>query len=386
MQDTFVARACPRPVPPTRRRCLLAALLMLTPACAHAQTTVAEPAPARAFEVDMSGVDRFWDVAQVLSRDETPDSAAWRALFETPAYAALNNEQRIRDDIELAFRPSNSARLDSLLTHANYWRRRDLLHLVRVRGAIDELREYQATLDIDAAIRQGLREAAVYLPAGATEAPPPPIRFVIFSPDARVMRGNIIFDLAFTYDLGFDLLASTMAHEFHHYLIGDDARFHPPAQEDPHYGLIRAIRQLQVEGVADLIDKEAVDSARADDPDWHERWRVPFSTTAGRLASFDSLLVELATDSTRLVAHGRRALDELFPMAGHPNGNAMARLIERELGREAIIRSLGNPFEFFRLYDEAARRSGTGHAFSAGARAYLARLEERFVDDDPAAP
>jgi hypothetical protein len=352
---------------------------VVLPATACAQTPAASTS-GPAFEVDMSAVDLFWSITDVLARDEAPDSAAWRALFATPAYAALQNDERIRSNIELVFRPSNAARLDSTYAQANYWRRRDLDHLIHVRETKAELRDYQATLDIDRAIRQGIAEASVFLAEGAADEPPPPIRFVIFSPDARVMRGNIIFDLAYTRGLGFDLLAKVMGHEFHHFLV--DTRLRLPEPTSAYFPLLRAIRQLQVEGVADLVDKPTSDSLRAGDPDWQQQFRAPFATTTERLAALDTMLVELAGDTARLVEHGNRALNELFPMGGHPNGYAMARLIEEVLGREAIIGALDNPFEFFRSYDRAARASGRGHAFSSAALAYLAELEQMFVEDE----
>ena len=67
-------------------------------------------------------------------------------------------------------------------------------------------------------------------------------------------------------------------------------------------------------------------------------------------------------------------------MSGHPTGYYMTRVIVAEFGTGRLIADFGNPFAFFRLYDEAARQSEAGvPVLSDDALSFLASLEAKYV-------
>ena len=63
-------------------------------------------------------------------------------------------------------------------------------------------------------------------------------------------------------------------------------------------------------------------------------------------------------------------------MSGHPTGYFMTNAIINEFGKEAIILSWTNPFEFFKLYQKAANKNKeTYPVFSDSAMNYIHDLE-----------
>jgi hypothetical protein len=42
-------------------------------------------------------------------------------------------------------------------------------------------------------------------------------------------------------------------------------------------------------------------------------------------------------------------------MSGHPTGYFMTRAIIDHLGKEALLKEIGNPFQFFRLYNQVTQ-------------------------------
>jgi len=67
------------------------------------------------------------------------------------------------------------------------------------------------------------------------------------------------------------------------------------------------------------------------------------------------------------------------PLSGHPTGYFMAETIAGEFGKDALIRTVPNPFAFFRVYSDAAKnRGGATPPFSEEALDLLRSLEKRY--------
>ena len=62
----------------------------------------------------------------------------------------------------------------------------------------------------------------------------------------------------------------------------------------------------------------------------------------------------------------------------------MAGTIVREFGRDHLAKVVGHPFEYWRLYNEAAAGTeGAAHVLSPKAIAVLNRLEEKYGQRQP---
>ncbi len=70
-------------------------------------------------------------------------------------------------------------------------------------------------------------------------------------------------------------------------------------------------------------------------------------------------------------------LRKTIPMSGHPIGYFMTQAIVQTLGKKALLEQGGNPFEFFRLYNRAAKiQRERFPAFSEKSMMLINQLEE----------
>jgi hypothetical protein len=60
-------------------------------------------------------------------------------------------------------------------------------------------------------------------------------------------------------------------------------------------------------------------------------------------------------------------------------GAFMAEIIERQLGRDRLVAVVGDPFAFWRLYNEVAlRTNGAARVLSERAMGVVAKVEDRY--------
>ncbi|PKP32701.1 MAG: hypothetical protein CVU00_11435 [Bacteroidetes bacterium HGW-Bacteroidetes-17] len=329
--------------------------------------------------IDMSGVNYFWRIIGKLEKDIQPSEEEWKAMFNCIGYKSLRNDKDIRYNIELVFSPSKKEKLDASLEKANYWWQRDLLHLIKVKEEQIDLKKFQQEINVDKILKDALELAETYLPKGTTKKnPPPPIQFVIFSPDARAMGGNIIFDLKFTKDIGETLLIKTLAHEAHHHYCNFLPKtIDPPSENSPYDPIYSTLRQLQLEGIADLLDKKEYITYQKKDTSsgFVKMWDEAKSLQSQKMKTLDSMLTQMAEDTTGMYETGMKAF-RMFPINCHPNGNYMAELILKHYGKKAIIKTMNNPFAFFRLYHDVCIKEEDEYVLSDEAMVFLERLEK----------
>lgn len=329
--------------------------------------------------IDMSAVDLFWSIIANLENDIQPSEESWNAMFHCTGYKALRNDEDIRYNIELVFLPSKKEKLNASLRKAGYWWKRDLLHLIKVKEEQNELKKFQQEINVDKILKEALELAETYLPKGITKTnPPPPIQFVIFSPDARAMGGNIIFDLKFTKDIGEELLIKTLSHEAHHHYCNFLQKvINPPSENSSYDPIYSTMRQLQIEGVADLLDKKEYIAYQKKDTTngFVKMWYDARLQQSQKMRTLDSMLTQMAKDTTGMYQTGMQAF-RMFPINCHPNGNYMSELILKHYGKKAIIKTMNNPFAYFRLYHNACVKEEDEYVLSNKAMRFIERLEK----------
>lgn len=327
--------------------------------------------------IDMSGVDYFWNIIGKLQKDIHPSEEEWKAMFNCIGYKSLRNDKDIRYNIELVFLPSQKDKLNTSITKAGYWWKRDLLHLIKVKEQREELKKFQQDINAEKILEKSLKLAKTYLPKGITQNNPlPPIQFVIFSPDARAMGGNIIFDLKFTKDIGEVLLIKTLAHEAHHHYCNLLPKtINPPSEKSSYDPIYSTLRQLQIEGVADLLDKKEYIAYQKKDTTsgFVKMWSDARLLQSQKMKTLDSMLTQMSMDTTGMYETGMKAF-RMFPINCHPNGNYVAELILKHYGKRAIIKTMNNPFAFFRLYHDACAIEKDEYILSTSTMMFLERL------------
>ncbi len=332
--------------------------------------------------VDYSGVHEFARIVEILKRDEEPSPEAWARMFRTPGYAALTRsefrESFFVDRFKLVFMPSRAADLQEALSSVQDWTGRYLRHFVQVRDRWDEVMAYVGDPRPQRMLPEARRRALEYLPPTAPRHIPP-VAFVVFGPDARGYV-PVVMDILKVLDQEDDDLVLWLAHEFHHYyrnaVLAYDRRSIEP--DDEH--VLWVMDQLQAEGMANQVNlgepfKDRHEFARVR-PDFFREYQA----SADVIRRMDELLALMDADEADWVELGL-SLRRSIPSSGHPTGFFMANLAARELGMDRLVRKVGNPFAFLRLYHEAAllRQTPEAPPFSEAALAIIYRLEARYV-------
>lgn len=336
---------------------------------------------AQSKSIDMSAMDHLWKIIDKLEKDINPSEKEWKALFETSGYKALGdwNNEKTREKFELVFSPSRKEKLDALMQRGYYWVNRDLNHLLKVKEKREAIIQYQTNIDLDAIISAALKKAEVYLPKGLTKKSPfPPISFVLFSPDARVNNGIIIYDILYAMNEGLENLVLTIAHEAHHHYALSAKRFKFTDEQSSYDPIVSTLSLLRLEGIADLIDKPyPLVITNNDTANYLIKYNAQ-KAQSSKMKTLDSMLCKMSDDTTGMFKMGNQAFT-MFPGNCHPNGQYMAVLIKKNLGTEVLKASSVNPFLFFRQYREACLKEKTEYVISEKAMQFINRLEKMFA-------
>ena len=367
--------------------------------------------------MDFSGVDHFYRVASVLKQGQSPDREQWNALLSAPGYHHYFRDQDRNSDsfkrlMRLVFMSSEEKALQDTLRNLQGDLRPELrpLHvLLAAKRQRDSLQQFRNQLRTGNLRQQAVEEAAALLPEGALRDSlenlfPPPVHFIFYNLDGRGTPDGVVVDMVMAEILGGRGTQLLIAHELHH--AGRESILEvPDRKQDPRAYLLRAIDQLQAEGIADLIDKsylfsdDGVGGSKPSDMDsatghrwcrfllwgFTRRHQKAYQATPSTVRHVDSLLVAAsgadADENNQLLREHSRAILRSIPNNGHPNGHYMAKRIADQFGTDTLAATANDPFAFVRLYNEAIRESkGRSLPFSQEAMTYLARLEKQYAE------
>lgn len=362
----------------------LVLLLAVAPATASAQGDTRAHAAT-----DWASVDLFWQVHDLLAADREPPAVLWDSLFTSTGYAAIEARERragiLRQGFRAAFKPSLRDSLTAvqgghpwleyhlpLIADAPQWRA--AITALRAPGALDALLDTARTM------------AAAWLPDGATEQlPMGRIAWAVFG-SQRGYPDLLLLDP--TLFIQHPDRAPLLGHELHHNYRAALAPGLRPLGNDL---AAWAIVNVEAEGIAGQVDKrpllelstEAL-AARYHDGVPGAAYYRDYPQVHGEsprwLRLADSLLARLAseTDSAERVQLGA-TLHGALPDNGRAMGSWMADVIDAQLGRAAVTVVVGNPFGFWRAYQEAAVAShGRYPPLSAAAMQTLSYLEAQY--------
>lgn len=333
-----------------------------------------ELAPSGAPQVDYSGVDAFWSVVDRLKEEETLSEQDWTQLFEKPYYkfyADWGQQAYMQKVFGNTFLPSRQPIRDSII-NLNNWETLLLKHLLSVDTLRAELQEFRMQLEKRDLLREALKQTKVYLPKGLIKrnGNKPKVAFGFYQPDGNA-DASIAIDLKLAMDID---IVGFIAHEAHHYYAYKHQRKFK--ENDSTKSIVHAISQLQLEGVADLIDKEVFLKSKGEGFPTRvfETYQKHFNNPFPVLNQLDSLLVLTAEKREDIKKNGKQIKD-LLPLAGHPHGYYMARIILKEEGKKALLKTIENPFAFIPTYNTAAKKTQGAFVFSDKAIDFLKKLE-----------
>jgi hypothetical protein len=143
--------------------------------------------------------------------------------------------------------------------------------------------------------------------------------------------------------------------------------------------ILWVVQQVQLEGIGDLINV----------PVWMKKPSETWSASNKQYVDFYRKSPEIIRAMDGLFSRMQDGQDDrrdlgqqlrrAVPRSGHPTGYFMAETIVAVLGKEALVRTVANPFAFFRLYGEAARKKGGDTpGFSKKTLDLIRSLEKRY--------
>ncbi len=336
--------------------------------------------PIRASEpkasIDYSGMEYFFEIAHLFRQDQEPPGQLWKALFHTPAYqCAIETEfskKFFKRYYRLAFKPSEKDKLARELKKEGFYISY-LEHMVHLNDRLDSLESWMEQFRREEVLfSKALLRTTCYLPEEATgRYPGPEVGFLIFGPDGRGYE-TILIDLYFLSQ-NMSFAEAFLAHEFHHHYESFYSVVNPGDND-----LLWFYDQVYKEGLADQIDKREhfFGNGSMSQTAWAEKYRRLVGRSPGIIDSINHLLTEMAGNSS-LYDENAGKIKELVPMSGHVIGYYMADVMLAHGGKAYLLEDFGNPFGFFRRYNQAARHSSKNHpVFSRESMKILHALEK----------
>lgn len=330
-------------------------------------------------EFDFSSIDLFFEIHNLLQAGKTPVSEQWDTLFETPGYQSLAKgefqKKFFKDNYTLAFNPDRAETLAKMMKEPEG---RYLEHYQRFSSEIESFQTYledlkARTTEVSTDV---LAQAKEFLPV-IEELKPPTISFVLFDHDAR-SYDSIVFDPLYAMDLG-EHLNSVLAHEVHRYFRNQLVEFE--LSETNVDEILWVMNQIQQEGIADQIDKTPLYLSKRVPPKLREpaqRYQELIENTIPYFEKIDSIF-EKATIFPNMRNEFGTILRRFIPLNGHIIGFVMTNTIIGCLGKEIVIETLGNPFEFIRLYNKAVQECNLDEFFfSQSAMSFIDSMEKEY--------
>jgi hypothetical protein len=338
-------------------------------------------------EIDLSSVDKFFDVAQKLSSGIKLSENEWDSLFETKGYQisakADIRKKIIHEMMETVFVP-HSAESDSILhipveqiisNPVAMLTRLTLVNFLEIKENKDILQTYRHSYDfghIKASSAERLR--AFLLHPVDSFILFPSVNLLCYELDAQSKKDGIVWDFNLffkqTEEERINFLAHEMFHTYRANFVNQDFL------NSSHF--MQQIDKLQDEGIADLIDKKEniVESIKGIGlPDsFIEMYSDTYENTPQILKNFDDIVCSFARTEISEEEFNSKVKD-YFLFGGHPNGYYMSKMIKKTGLTDELLKSFYSPIEFLKLYNQSARKE-KGYIFSDEFINYIDRLGE----------
>ncbi len=361
---------------------IMTVVVLLSALPAHA----AEEKKQRNPNLDFSGMEYFWQVFELMQKDKQPPETLWKSLFETPGYRELASYERFsRDFIKkyyaLAFMPSGCAEMKKELAKKD--RNTPILaHYLHIADKKNEIIQQQQKLLSSSFMEKALAKAAAFMPESMVDPKiAPRVSFVIFANEAY-RYFPMVFDLLYSIE-GEEHLLLLVAHRSFLYYHSKHPAFSSPCPKfNPGaHRVVWILNLVQAWGIADHIDKPGLllkgglfeNSPRA------RMYRSCLDDSPAAIKRLDQLLQELPGASGHPAQYLGKICKPTLP-DGNPTGFYMAAAIMETLGKEVLIKTVGNPFAFFKLYQRAAQKKPALYTpFSAKTMELIGKLEKKYI-------
>lgn len=327
-------------------------------------------------KIDFSGVDAFWQISERIATEKITDKD-WDYLFSTGYYKFYENwgqRKFIQKALVTAIAPKMNVKRDSLIKINDFYSY-VLTQIVSTYEDKTQLQKIQKNLAKSDLRNKILERAKEFLPTDLNSLTKEPfIYFGVFQPDANASSTSIAVDLRLYFELADPI--GLIAHEYHHFLTINYRKRFNEIKNDSTSSLMNSISQLQLEGVADMIDKDKFlnSDGRGFPSVLVRNFRKALADPLPALRKMDSLLVVISKDPWSAKRNSDLIVN-LLPLGGHPHGFYMAKTILGTHGKERLLTTVKNPFDFIRVFNNVHYKLNGATVFSEEAMKFLSHLE-----------
>lgn len=327
-------------------------------------------------KIDFSSVNAFWSIAEKIT-NEIESETDWDYLFSTGYYKFYENwGQRINIQkmMVIALSPKMKSARDSLMKIPDF-NSYILKQIISTYADKVQLQTFQKNLAQGNLLKKIVKRTKEFLPRDFnSQTYEPFIYFGVFQPDANASDKSIAIDLKLYCELADPI--GLIAHEYHHFLTMNYRKKFKDIENDSSSLIMKSISQLQLEGIADMIDKDKF--LNSDGRGFPSILSINFKRVHANplpaLRKMDSLLVAISKNplSTK---RNSEAIFNLLPLGGHPHGFYMAKTILKVYGKRKLLSTARNPFDFIRVYNNAYFKLNGANIFSEEAIKFLSNIE-----------
>jgi hypothetical protein len=340
-------------------------------------------APALAQTINDSTCTRYFDITDRLRKGDTLSRDVWKAFLQNKAIKAYMADQGVGDayyesyskNMQIVYMPQKDSILQRRLKDSSsYW----LTYMIyQYKKHETGMKAYlkRITGNPAAYFDASYRYAYSALPKRAhTKLPQYVFSIIPIHNDAHAQTNWIIYTLLCAYFNDSNRLGALGGHEMHH-ALRPQPDFKLQHQDESAATMMYVIMN---EGTADMVDKKYMtDTARSLLP-YQRYFKDFFNEAIPVMPRLDSMLqINARTDTTIKV---RSYLKGTQYTSGHVPGTYMAYYIEKNGLKAKLLPHIEDPFYFFMVYNEAAKKDKTKpFVFSPATMAYINRLEQKYA-------
>lgn len=329
--------------------------------------------------IDDSTIPKYFEITENLRKGNKLDSAVWQSFLNLKGNQLYIQNQNLgakywnnyRKAMEIVYIPQNDSILKvQLKDPSEYWQTY-MVNQYKQNEAT--LRQYHKAImdNKNAYLDVAYAECFSVLPKKLQKRNADvTIHLTAINNDA-VAEGenNIIFTLWCAYNFDKEKRGALVGHELHH-VVRVPQKYQIYKTDT---ALLNILELILTEGVPDLIDKKlTMASGFTEELKYGEFLSESGKTT---LANLDSLLIDVSMGKKQVT---KKDINNVAPMSGHIPGFYMADIIERNGYKKQIIKNVRNPFEFFYIYNKAAKKDkAKPYILSDQTMAYLKAVEKR---------
>jgi hypothetical protein len=332
--------------------------------------------------INTDAIVKFWQVVDTLKKDHPLDDGLWNAYYNLPGNRVYMRENRDlaealehRKDLECIFRPSLADSLQVLEADPSTAKDDILANLLYIKAHERQLRSYSTLVISPSYLQECIGLARQYIPKNRVKPVSSNLTIYLMAMtfDGATQDSSMYFGLARVFEYDRFRKGSLAGHEMHHEMRMDRKIQRKLSPADS--AVFSAIDDINSEGSADLIDKMLL----LENPgkifrgaNTVHRLMTPAART---IAVLDSCLKVNAARRTYVTYQQFSAI--MNYSSGHMPGLYMVNIIRRNGLEDRLIEHDDDPFQFFYLYNQAARKDPSKPpVFSDAAIEYLMRLDK----------